>query len=89
MDPVHDNPDCRRCDLGSEGSEEKHNLPVMDSPAGSAPCYLSGSDGKRLRVTQDVVKAFTYLMGERRSGSVTVTFRNGGIAGVKVEIVVK
>ena len=84
-DRVPGNPDYRRCELSS-GDQA---LSALDSVPGSAPCYLSGPDGKKLKVTAEVVKAFIYLMETKKNGAVTITFRNGGVAGVKAEIVVK
>jgi hypothetical protein len=46
-------------------------------------CYLVASDGTKLHVTRSLVDACKKFISERLTGSVTIGFRNGGIASVE------
>lgn len=47
------------------------------------PAVLQSTDGRKLELPQEAFEAlWDFIHGHRRSGSVTMQFKNGGVAGV-------
>ena len=52
-------------------------------------CALTSSSGETLQLTAKVFEAFHEMMLGKKNGSVTVQFNAGGVAGVKLERILK
>lgn len=50
------------------------------------PYYVVGSDGTVIPLTKESFEALQDMYGRRHSGSVTISFNSGRIAGVEIAV---
>ena len=54
---------------------------MSTSPVSTNGCYIVTTDGIRLSIKRSVMQAIKRMIEEKKSGSVTIHFRDGGVSG--------